>query len=569
MEVTWPRVALFYHPASPLCIQLRDRFVSVAREIRRRSLRVPVEFWAVSCEVHRDACDDLGVNAVPRILAFPAGKIEGIVIPRTDVNGIELEKLVDVLDVVLQDPDAEESFVVKKSEEESTTLNDIEQRANAANDPYQIEIGESDHLREILHPHSDLSDVYADAMMSFLYSLDSATTKDKDGFIMPWSWDRFHAFREWLDLLHWSLPTRDMAKVHNIVNDLRQNVIAIEDRPDEINKILGSHGYYKKKPKWSKSCSEYNKQDQGFKCGFWKLLHIISIGVVEQHKSVLGDLQRVLVSHAGATIRNFIENFGFAENLDEKNCVIESFEECQVELECQKRLGIQPKGFLARFRRRNIPSKADKSWRELSFFLWKIHQECRTNKLSESNESRDASLDVELQYWPPAELCPSCYVSKPTPSLGIDNPHPEDKHFVDQRSGIVWDKEKVFDQLKYEYWPRSLQSPRMVVLDRWDSNEPDMIHHAQQSNQSVNLSMVSVLIFGIVIRFCFRSNRTNQRFASPRKQLYDDFIPAHQGHSKSYIDTTPAQIGQFHRRRKTNTRVRSGYPMSSLLYLDE
>jgi hypothetical protein len=278
LEVRWPRIAIFYHPASAVCLQLRDRFVAVAREIRRRSIRAPVEFWAVNCEVHRDACEDLEVTSVPTILAFPSGKIDGRVVPRTDENDIQVNKIIQILGIHLQDVEEEEAFVdeinlreKQEDDPDNVTLQEIEAKAREGNDPFRIKISDSDHMKEILHPHSDHSDVYSDAMTSLLHSIDGAVKKDSRGYTVMWSWDEYHAFREWLDLMHWALPTRDMAAVHNILNDLRSNANTIEKNPDEITRILASHGYFQKEPQWSRSCRDTDRSGKGYICGFWKL----------------------------------------------------------------------------------------------------------------------------------------------------------------------------------------------------------------------------------------------------------------------------------------------------------
>jgi hypothetical protein len=471
LEVTWPRVALFYHPASTLCIHLRDMYVAVAREIRRRSIRAPVEFWAVSCEVHRDACDDLGVTAVPRILAFPKGRIDGILVPRTSANSIEVDSIVEILGVTLKDLDEEEEQQRKEkideedTEDESAKLHEIEERAKAANDPYQMHIEETDHLREILHPHSDVSNLFTDAMASLLKSIDGATKKGSNGDIQPWSWVEYLAFREWLDLLHWCLPTRDMAKVHNIVNDLRSNVETIRDRPDEITRILASHEYYKRKSELKISCGEK------ISCGFWKLLHVISIGVVEQHQSVLGDLERIRVFHVATTIRDFIQHFGFIDDNDAKEILLESFQDCFEDQKCTKRLGTNSQFFLSRLNRRKLPPKTDKSWKELAILVWKVHQEFHMNKLSTISEKMVTAITMAESQWPSRSQCPQCY-RQGVSGLSLMNSIPtDDTYSFDVRSDITWDKEKVFGVLKHKYWPRTLQSPRVVVLDRWSSNE--------------------------------------------------------------------------------------------------
>jgi hypothetical protein len=571
LEVTWPRVALFYHPASPLCIQLRDRYVAVAREIRRRSIRAPVEFWAVSCEVHRDACEDLGVNAVPRILAFPRGKIDGLLVPRTNENGIEVEKIIDILGVTLKDLDEEEADKKEELEEESAHLREIEERAKAANDPYRMHIAESDHMREILHPHSDLSDIFSDAMMSLLHSIDGATLKDSKGYITPWSWDQYHAFREWLDLVHWSLPTRDMAKVHNIINDLRNNVDAIEDRPDEITRILASHNYYKNSPKWSKSCSGSSKENKGYTCGFWKLLHIISIGVVEQHKSVMGDLQRVRIPHVAHAIRDYVETFGFADSKDGKELFLEAFQDCLEEKQCQQQLGLKAKGLFSRFRQRNLPPKTDKSWKELSIFLWKIHQDYRINKLGTVEEGQDTLQKVEELQWPPVALCPLCYSTRRITDIVAGDNQIDDKMAVDTRSKIIWNKEKVFEHLKHEYWPRALQSPRVVVLDRWNSKHLDMLS-TSKGEFGIFVAVLFLLLFGAFAFWFFAlskrhkfgmSRRTKGRFQSLRPGLGLDY------QERMGDGTTTQQSHAFQPRRRTNMRVRNGIGISAGPFLDD
>jgi hypothetical protein len=556
LEVTWPRVALFYHPASTLCLQLRERYVAVAREIRRRSIRAPVEFWAVSCEVHRDACDDLGVTAVPRILAFPKGKIDGILVPRTTANSIEVDSIVEILGVTLKDLDEEEEQQRKEkieeedADQESAKLLEIEQRAKAANDPYQMRIEETDHLREILHPHSDISDLFTDAMASLLQSIDGATKKDANGYIQPWSWVEYLAFREWLDLLHWCLPTRDMAKVHNIVNDLRSNVETIRDRPDEITRILASHEYYKRKSEWKISCGKNHY------CGFWKLLHVMSIGVAEQHPSVLGDIERIRVFHVATTIHDFIQHFGFIGDDNSREIILEAFQDCFEDEKCTKRLGTTSHFFLSRLHRRKLPPKTDKSWKELAILIWKAHQEFRINKLSSISEKMVTAMTLAESQWPSRSQCPQCY-RQVLPGLSLINNIPaDDTYSFDVRTDITWDKEKVFGVLKHKYWPHTLQSPRVVVLDRWSSNEnPSMTLDSGFFLTQIAFLMAFCLV-GVFV--WWRHKRRIFRFASQKVFTSEPGISM----QNDFQLSGNRQINEgFQRRRRkvpvTNTKFRS------------
>ena len=116
--------------------------------------------------------------------------------------------------------------------------------------------------------------------------------------------------------------------------------------------------------------------------------------MVEQHHSVLGDLQRVLVSHVATTIRDFVDNFEFAESIDWKTSILEAFEDCLEEKQCQQKLGIKSNGFLSRFRRRSIPAKTDKCWKELSIFLWKAHQDFHMKQLSRTGAGHGPPVEV-------------------------------------------------------------------------------------------------------------------------------------------------------------------------------
>lgn len=498
LEVTWPRVALFYHPASPLCVQLRDRYVLVAREIRRRSIRAPVEFWAVSCEVHREACEDLGINAVPRLLGFPQGSIEGKLIQRTKNNNIEVEDIIEVLDVSLKEVDeAEIEAQTLRQKEEADKLKMSEYQANDVNDPKKVHGGAADHLREILHPHSKLSDVYNDAMESFLRSIHSNIKQDSNGDVDPWAVGQLNIFREWLDLMHWSLPTRDMALLHNVINDMRNNFILIENSPKEVTKILKSHDYFRHKRKWSSTCASAYPEDEGFSCGFWKLLHIMSVGVMEQHGAVMGDLDRILVGHTVRVVRDFVQEFGFANNDDARNEIIAAYSDCQADESCQKDVGLEKKGLLARFRKK-IPVATDPSWRGCAIWLWKAHQAYRAKRLSQSKKGYDSLLDIQ---WPPAELCPKCYASGEV----VD---PEDNHLHfnqdvihDPINDVTWNKQHVYEHLKHEYWPKTLQSPRVVVIDRLNRHK---LGDLEEQGKHSGWTIVSLLLF--VIAICLSLN---------------------------------------------------------------
>mmetsp|Transcript_9045 Transcript_9045/g.14073 ORF Transcript_9045/g.14073 Transcript_9045/m.14073 type:complete len:597 (+) Transcript_9045:60-1850(+) len=553
LEVTWPRVAIFYHPSSALCIQLRDRYVAVAREIRRKSIRTPVEFWAVSCEVHRDACEELGVSAVPKILAFRASEIEGLVVPRTDNNEIEVDKVTKILGIDLQNNHEDELKEEELLQKDREKLLEIEKRAQDEKGPNQMIKVESDHLQEILHPHTDHSDVYADAMASLFLSIDDTTRKVGDG--LTWSRKEHRIFREWIDLLHWSLPTRNMAKAHNIINDLRNNIAVIREKPDEITDILETHNFYSEGADWSKSCNDKNRADKGYACGFWKLLHIISIGVYSQHRQVLGDLERVAVPHIVKTIHDYVKVFGFAANNVEQELLVESLGNCTKDEKCQRKIGLKRTGLFSEFFTRTIPQTDDKSWKELSIFLWEIHQTYRRATLNEALQ--------ELQ-WPSAVACPKCFSKKRVTDVQNTNLEQiDDSIIVDSFNQIIWNKEPLFTYLKHEYWPRALQTPRVVVLDQWDRK-----HIADTLNggntQLLDILKVSLLIVGCAI--CLSTFRKmNFRKPKRRYQRFRDDADSH----RIWLDKPSSHLySQAQPRRRVKGRGQR-FRIASRPFLDD
>ena len=68
----------FYHPSSPHCQAFHPTFVKLARSVKRRSSRLPVEFHAVNCGVYRDVCyQGFKIKSVPSFLGLKSGSIQG------------------------------------------------------------------------------------------------------------------------------------------------------------------------------------------------------------------------------------------------------------------------------------------------------------------------------------------------------------------------------------------------------------------------------------------------------------------------------------------------------------
>ena len=184
--------------------------------------------------------------------------MKGKLIQRTKNNDIEMEEIIHVLSVNLKEVDEAEEILKQRQKDEEDKSKMKEYQRNNRNDPQKMHIGKADHMREILHPHSVLSDIYRDDMESFLSFIHSNIQMDQKNNILPWTVDRLQIFREWIDLMHWALLTRDMVLLHNVINDMLNNFQTIEGSPKELKEILKSHDYYKHKRKWSTSCVSAN-----------------------------------------------------------------------------------------------------------------------------------------------------------------------------------------------------------------------------------------------------------------------------------------------------------------------
>ena len=139
-------------------------------------------------------------------------------------------------------------------------------------------------------------------------------------------------------------------------------------------------------------------------------------------------------------------------------------------------------------------------------------------KSSGANDGLDPPLEVVDSYWPPLSECPKCYSTTLTLGLG-DNTNTEHQEATDGRSSISWNLEEVFEQLKHKYWPRALQSPRVVVLDRWDSKQLDILHpgHGYLGN---SMALITVLLAcGFAFRFFYTSKLQRLKFVRNKREV--------------------------------------------------
>lgn len=212
----------------------------------------------------------------------------------------------------------------------------------------------------VLSPEEEL---ILDASLSFTMALKTGLfTSDA-----PLSHTEKKAFQGWLDLLRVSLPPE--WGLHETIQDLDNNMDYIALSSDNLNTFLSKHKLPRKE--WSHSCTSGPSGAQNaFNCGFWKLLHCVSVGVAE-HQGGLNLIEGHLVSQearvfspneAAEVMKDFISNFFPCTECI--NHFVAQYDQCSF----RRCVRLTDETEYATF--------AD--WQELSKWLWEVRPGCHS-----------------------------------------------------------------------------------------------------------------------------------------------------------------------------------------------
>ena len=414
LEVTWPRIILFYHPSSPRCKSIQPIYVSLARGIKRRSSRMPVEFHAANCGIHRDVCEQgFNVQSVPIIIGLKSGRIdwEEISIPFEDAS-LNVEHEVEYLANEMRIP------------------LDVVKGAHAETDN---KYAPSDQLlvKSTSNMHIPLSDqVFHDATASFLETLTSSLYGIALGGTLPR--DTSKALSEFIDLIRWAYPPE--SKLHNLAEDIMLDFDNLIKSEVALRTMISRHVDMENDTKWCSRCSGADAVG-GYECGLWSLLHILSIGVAERHTSVVGADERVSVMYAGQVMRTFIDKF-YARCSSCRNVWIGLYDDS---------ISTAPEG----------DGDID-DWRHLAIWIWEIHNEItvrRDQSAGKGYKGLELRMAPSISLWPTKTECPKCWQS------------------LNDDTGVAmnmdsYDSNEVYEQLKKIYWPSGIHNNRLIVLDR-------------------------------------------------------------------------------------------------------
>ena len=156
--------------------------------------------------------------------------------------------------------------------------------------------------------------------------------------------------------------------------------------------ILESHNV-PTAPIWNE-CKLNDASDSGYACGLWKLFHIISIGVSEQHRTVLGGKERISSAHVSDVMLNYVSIF-FDCELCQVN-FLQSHEKCIID-KCASLS--------------DDVNEVSTNWKELTTWIWYLHNDINKRKLQEEARMSGktvSKVEEDAVIWPGTQQCPQC-----------------------------------------------------------------------------------------------------------------------------------------------------------------
>ena len=358
-----------------------------------------ITFHAVSCSVYHWICLQNNIKGFPTIVALKANSAVPI---RLKEKELSAESIAEAVGVQLNAP---------------TLAEEYDEKHNVEEDGGEEDFRAIDILGATLNGLTRTRDaVYRDAALSFTHALKTGIFKrnDESGLSSgPLSDERRQAFSDWIDLLYWALPPTWI--LHTLINDIRNNIDSVMLSEENLLFMVEKHHdvIVGGNVRWSKQCSKTDDRG-GYSCGLWSLMHIISVGVIERHRAVLGAQDQVSTAFVAKTMRNYIDHFFECEQCREY--FVEMFDTC---------------GFnhCKRFKQSTKRLPPQESWDEVALWLWEVHNDVNLKIFEAVNQRGSSKHKLDLAAWPPAERCSDC-----------------------RDDDGRWDTDTVLKHLKKEYW---------------------------------------------------------------------------------------------------------------------
>ena len=434
------------------CQSYKSKYIDIAKEtnIRTPDSQPEISFHAISCSVYHWVCVQNNIKGYPTIVAFKSNSAEPHILKDPSPDDI-----------------AEAVGIHLRTLEKGYARSE---RSDDAFRPVDILGASVDGMVRTKEA------TYVDAALSFIHALKTEVFTSEGSYLDS---DRRETFSDWIDLLYWALPPTWI--LHTLINDLRNNIDAVMTSEENLMFIVEKHVdvVSQGQTSWSQQCS--NADGMGYSCGLWSLFHIISVGVIERHRAVLGARDQISTAFVARTIRNYIEHYFACESCQQY--FLGMYDSC----------GFQHCTRLKQWQKLPRPD----SWNEFALWLWEVHNDVNVKVLEAEAHKEGTELSTqekEQSAWPTSEVCPDCKTTRGK-----------------------WNTEAVLSHLKKQYWPGGVQNFRYIVLKKKVILEDDANGLAKYLEDAIFVAIVA----GIILWFL---RKRYISFTGKHKKYEQDYV---------------------------------------------
>ena len=295
-----------------------------------------------------------------------------------------------------------------------------------------------------------------DAALSFTRGLLMGVFKTNQ----PLDYKKKAALQDWFDLLRVSLPPE--IGLHELLDTLKYNIDTVSQRQENLVLIINKHPLPDNL--WSDSCTKASRGG-GFFCGFWKLLHVMSVGFAEQAGGLAlqetNPNTRIFSAHeAGDIVREYMALFFNCAKCSQR--FVAQYDDCSFQV-CD-RLSTVAVGAPAI------------SWQEFPIWLWQVHNDISRSKLNRAVEFHEKAgrkaeakmMERNMQaVYPNIDQCIKCVTGEG-----------------------MWNLNHVYNHLETEYWTFGVEEtldPKMEKLLEYNDIEKKKVSHGLSAYVLVSL----------------------------------------------------------------------------------
>lgn len=250
-----------------------------------------------------------------------------------------------------------------------------------------------------------------DAALSFTRGLSAGVFRTNEAL----TYKKKAALLDWFELLSVSLPPE--IGLHEMIDTLKQGIDEISQKNENLKLFVGKHQMPEQN--WQ-SCAKSTKP---FFCGFWKLLHIMSVGFAEQAgglalRDACPSIRVFSAKQAADVVREYMTHFFPCTHCVQR--FVAKYDDCSYQ-RCHRLSDA-------------TDDATAESWQEFPLWLWEVHNDVSKSSSDEMLTNADATKDkqweqkMQIQY-PHIEQCNACYTTDAT-----------------------WNLVAVYNHLENEYW---------------------------------------------------------------------------------------------------------------------